>query len=252
MHNTIRNFRDLGGIKVAEGTVKVHKLLRGGPLSDLDQETIDTLKDEYQLKTVIDLRSDVEIESKPNMVIEGVEDIQLDIMTQAQQNADPKTMATKYRKEVSTEHMRGLNRIFVESPYARDKYRKFFQYLLANTEGSLYFHCSAGKDRTGFAAAQILKVLGASDEAIFKDYLQTNTLTADLVEKDLKGFKEKENLSDEQVDNIRGYMIVDQSYLQEAWDAIVEIYGDFDTYIKEGLLLSEADVETLKSIYIEK
>ncbi|WP_323611556.1 tyrosine-protein phosphatase [Erysipelothrix enhydrae] len=251
MHHKIRNFRDLGGIPVKGGHVKYHKLLRGGPLYDLDETTIAHLINEYHLKTVIDLRSDREIEEKPNMVIDGVEDVHLDIMTKAQQNADPEKMALKYRREISTEHMKGLNRLFVESHYARDEYRTFFKYLLNNKEGSLYFHCTAGKDRTGFAAAQILKILGASDEEILADYLETNTMTHELVEKELAGFKVKENLTDDQVDNIRGYMTVDTSYLKEAWDAIKEIYGDFETYVSKGLLLSDEDVETLKQIYIE-
>ncbi|MBK2403039.1 tyrosine-protein phosphatase [Erysipelothrix sp. strain 2 (EsS2-6-Brazil)] len=251
MHYKIRNFRDLGGIPVKEGHVKHHKLLRGGPLYDLDDETVSSLLNEYHLKMVIDLRSDREIEEKPNKVIEGVEAIHLDIMTKAQQNADPEKMALKYRREISTEHMKGLNRLFVESHDARDEYRIFFKYLLKNKEGALYFHCTAGKDRTGFAAAQILKILGASDEAILADYLETNTMTHELVEKELAGFKVKENLTDDQVNNIRGYMTVDTSYLKEAWDAIEEIYGDFETYVSEGLLLSEEDVETLKKIYIE-
>ncbi|AZK43446.1 tyrosine-protein phosphatase [Erysipelothrix piscisicarius] len=251
MHHKIRNFRDLGGIPVKGGHVKHHKLLRGGPLYDLDDETVSSLLNEYHLKMVIDVRSDREIEEKPNKVIEDVEAIHLDIMTKAQQNADPEKMALKYRREISTEHMKGLNRLFVESHDARDEYRTFFKYLLKNKEGALYFHCTAGKDRTGFAAAQILKILGASDEAILADYLETNTMTHELVEKELAGFKVKENLTDDQVNNIRGYMTVDTSYLKEAWDAIEDIYGDFETYVSEGLLLSEEDVETLKKIYIE-
>ena len=46
----------------------------------------------------------------------------------------------------------------------------------------LYFHCSAGKDRTGVAAAIILSILGASDEAIIDNFMLTNTYLAQIIE----------------------------------------------------------------------
>ena len=44
------------------------------------------------------------------------------------------------------------------------------------------FHCTAGKDRAGFAAAMTLRALGASHETVLRDYLATNTCTAGLLD----------------------------------------------------------------------
>ena len=46
----------------------------------------------------------------------------------------------------------------------------------------LYFHCSAGKDRTGVAAALILTLLGVPDDAIMEEFLLTNAYRAELIE----------------------------------------------------------------------
>ncbi len=57
-------------------------------------------------------------------------------------------------------------------------YRQFFKELL-NAEGRpLLFNCTAGKDRTGFAAALILQILGVPDETIREDYLLTGDFAA--------------------------------------------------------------------------
>ena len=42
-------------------------------------------------------------------------------------------------------------------------------------QGATIVHCTAGKDRTGFACALILHALGVADEVIAEDYLLTNT-----------------------------------------------------------------------------
>ncbi|MEG0327071.1 MAG: tyrosine-protein phosphatase [Erysipelothrix sp.] len=250
MVESIRNFRDMGDIKVSGGTIKSHKLLRGGVLDNLSSSTLEKLLGEYRLQTVVDLRTDEEIKKTPDDTIPGVESIHIDIMSKARENADPNEMMKGFKREVSQEHMRGLNRMFIMSDDCRDEYRKFFDVILEEREGSLYYHCTAGKDRTGFAAVQILKILGASDEVIYDDYLLTNTLTHEYVENRLKEIQIIENLTDAQISNIRGYMIVDQAYLDEAFLAIDERYGSFDNYISEGLGLSKEDIEKLHNLYV--
>ena len=64
--------------------------------------------------------------------------------------------------------MRGVYRHFVEEEYSRQAYRRFFEILLANEApgASVLFHCTAGKDRTGFGAALILAGLEVDRQTI--------------------------------------------------------------------------------------
>ena len=55
----------------------------------------------------------------------------------------------------------------------RPRFAEFFDLLLASPEPTV-FHCTAGKDRTGVAAALLLHALGATREEILRDYLLTN------------------------------------------------------------------------------
>ena len=60
------------------------------------------------------------------------------------------------------------------------RFQEFFGHLLAAQEPTV-FHCTAGKDRTGFAAALVLHALGASEEEVMFDYLLTNERLAPTV-----------------------------------------------------------------------
>ena len=76
---------------------------------------------------------------------------------------------------LSTDHavevMRDSYRSYVQQNTPR--FRTLFAHLLED-RAPLVIHCTAGKDRTGFACALILHTLGVSDEVISEDYLLTN------------------------------------------------------------------------------
>ena len=54
-----------------------------------------------------------------------------------------------------------------------DRFAELFDHLL-QTETPVVFHCTAGKDRTGVAAALILLALGVPRNTVLQDYLLTN------------------------------------------------------------------------------
>ena len=76
---------------------------------------------------------------------------------------------------LSTDHavevMRDSYRSYVQQNTPR--FRALFAHLLED-RAPLVIHCTAGKDRTGFACALILHALGVPDEVIAEDYLLTN------------------------------------------------------------------------------
>src|SRR5699024_6609729 len=77
---SIRNFRDLGNIKGRFGKVKPRKLLRGGPLYDINQEDLINLTNDHNLKTVVDFRNQHERNFEPNVFLEGVKTLNLLVM----------------------------------------------------------------------------------------------------------------------------------------------------------------------------
>jgi protein-tyrosine phosphatase len=111
------------------------------------------------------------------------------------------------------------------------------------------WHCSAGKDRTGFAAAILLRILGVSPDIVMSDYMESNAHA-------LKGRKINMRLlrlfkGDEAADKLTVMLGVEETWLNAAFDEIDRQWGDFDNYVATGLQLSPSDIEQLRSTLLE-
>ena len=111
-------------------------------------------------------------------------------------------------------------------------------------------HCSAGKDRAGFASAAILSVLGVPYETVMSDFLLTNHYTARATERRLLMI-ELFSLFRADADALRPLFGVEPIYLETAFEAIRNKYGDFDSYRREALGLDDAEVEAFRALALE-
>ena len=158
-----RNFRELGGYETNSGKkIKMHKLLRTGNLADLSPFDKQFLTD-YGVKYDVDFRSKEEVERQPDRVPDGVEYIYDPVFSEDLTNSsksinDLNTQASD-DADFGFNHMHYAYEDMIESESAQKAYRKFFDVLLKNdVEGeSVIFHCTAGKDRTGFGALQSVR-----------------------------------------------------------------------------------------------
>lgn len=249
---TIRNFRDIGGIETKYGKIKKNRLLRGTPLNHISEADQHYLLDDLKLRQIIDFRSDRECEHEPDIMLKGVHYTQLDIMEGIKQvSADPAKMLEQVKNQDSVQYMNGLYETFVSSKECAKKFREFIDIAICNQEGSLYFHCTAGKDRTGFGAAMLLKLLGASDQQVLEDYLLTNVLLTGYNDHLTKKILDTYNLPSFYAANIESMLGVKKEYLETSLQTIHEHYGDMQTYRKEGLQISDEDIDKLKVNYLE-
>ena len=99
---------------------------------------------------------------------------------------------------------------------------------VANTDGAVLYHCSAGKDRTGWMTAVLLTVLGVSRTDVNADYMLSNQY--------LTGPRTGSAFIDG----------VEQSWLDTSFATVDRVYGNFDNYVRDGLQLSEDDVAQLR------
>src|ERR1700730_10664933 len=120
------------------------------------------------------------------------------------------------------------------------RYRALFAHLLED-RAPLVIHCTAGKDRTGFACALILHALGVSDDVIAEDYLLTNRF-----------YQRDPASSSELPDDVKEVLgSVEESFLAAAFEVIAEEYGDFEAYFNDGLNLGARERLQLKARYLE-
>ena len=169
------NLRDLGGYATADGRRRVRfgQVFRSASLAGLTDADLDTLA-ALGLRTVCDLRGARERERAPSRLPPAIEVVPLAI----EPTVGASLRDILARGEATGEGVHTLLRRAYEA-YATThlpRYRALLDLLLDERHLPLLFHCSAGKDRTGFGAALLLTALGVPRETAVEDYLATNRL----------------------------------------------------------------------------
>ncbi len=165
------NFRDMGGYAARDGRrVKWRRLYRSGTMSRLTPADYEHLA-ERGIRTVIDFRTAAEQMHEPN--------------DWAMQNAGTywsrqhnETFGKLYEMvERGIGSAEEAHQLMVDGfrhlPFQQaEAYAEMFR-RLASGEVPLVFHCTAGKDRTGGAAALVLAALGVPRDTVAADFTMT-------------------------------------------------------------------------------
>lgn len=133
-------------------------------------------------------------------------------------------------------HMKDTYRGFVRT--SAHRFAEFFNHLL-ESDSPTVFHCTAGKDRTGFAAALVLHALGATHEEVMQDYLLTNER--------LKPPSSFWSALDPRAAKV--LWGVQPGFLEAAFEAIDQDYGGLEAFLREGLRLGPQERARLNALY---
>ena len=223
------NARDLGGLPTMDGrTIRPGLLLRSGELAGITEPDAQALT-EYPLRTVVDFRTDLEREQKPDRVLPGVQYVHCPIVQQAaagltrEEHADPYAAVVAHAKAMAGRErafMCELYRSLVTQAFSIAHYRQFFALLLAQTDGALLYHCTAGKDRVGVGTMLLLTAV--------VDY----------------------DLSEAEREVIRTFDRADAAFLTAARDAVAERYGSVDAFLTQALGVGAAERAALRARYL--
>ncbi|UQS82534.1 tyrosine-protein phosphatase [Bombilactobacillus folatiphilus] len=241
------NFRDIGGINVANGTLKAGIFLRSGQLVDLNDATVDFLTDTCQLQTIYDFRSTKETTEMPDTTVPNTQWKHLDILADATANYASMNKMVENSGNAH-QHMLETYEQLIVSSSAQTGYQTFMNDLIQEPK-TILFHCFAGKDRTGFAAALILKVAGASDETIMDDYLLTNKLRQQANQEMLETYRDQ--ITEQQAKEMMVALQVAPEYLLRAKETIQQEFGTFDNYLHQGLHLVNDYTEQFRKLYVK-
>jgi len=132
-------------------------------------------------------------------------------------------------------------------------YRAMLRRIIAD-QTPLVFHCAAGKDRTGVAAALILSLLGVSDELIVEDYLLTQQAMQHLVENWVAGgATDSEEYDDFQrylskypKETIQPIFDADEAYIRTLLDYVNTRYQGFENYALKTMGLQSSEIDSLQ------
>lgn len=247
------NFRDLGGYKTTDNhSVKWGKLYRSGTFSNTSRADLVAIQ-KLNLSTLIDFRSAVEKQEEPNVLPDPVEFRVVEIPTLDDGN---KAMVGDVMQRIESGNFDGFdpNQFMLEAniQFASKFTPQFTEFIhtIVDAKGSpVAWHCSAGKDRTGFSSAILLRILGVPQSTVIADYMLSKKYA-------LAGRKNEIRMlrlfkGDEAADKLTIIMGVEESWLQAAFDEIDRQWGNFDNYVHSGLQLSAEDITQLKRTLLE-
>lgn len=229
------NFRDLGGILMKDGRrVQWGKLFRADELTNLTASDIKYLEG-ISIKSVIDFRAENEIKRAPDKLPPTAEYTYP--LTIAPGAMSPDRGHTDEGKASFAAQMRQMNESYVTDPACIRAYRIMFAIIQNSLSAPLVFHCSAGKDRTGMAAALILFALGASEESVMADYMLSKFNIAD-----------KYKLFVEKYPRTEPIFTVKRSYLMSGIEKMKQEYGSVMNFLTKVL---KVDVVKMRQLYLE-
>jgi protein-tyrosine phosphatase len=231
------NFRDLGGYPGRDGRpVRWRRLFRSdhlGGLTEADQAMLA----ELGLARSFDFRGNAERAATP-YELAGVVQHSLAIEpTVVQLMQDVQAAGRRLTPQVVVELMQDLYRSLVNDQAGR--YAELFDHLL-EADAPVLFHCTAGKDRTGVAAALILLALGVSRDHVMQDYLLTNELYK----------RTAQPHSETPAEALAVLWQVQEGFLDAALQAVECDHGSVERYLSKRLGLSPASLRALEGRYL--
>lgn len=274
------NARDLGGYRTADGrTVRAGAALRADALNRLTDEDLAALA-AHGLRQIVDLRSLDEVrEAGPDRVA-GLPTAEI---SAAELSATPVTVERTAPDGITLHHlplfaadfdiyvalrnaladrdaakqrallgggkaeamMTGLYRWFVTDEVARERFGTVVR-LMAGPGGTpLLFHCSAGKDRTGWTAAIVLTALGVDRDTVYEDYLLTNERSAAIIEHVVDSFGTRGLMQEPAL--LLPVFRADRRYLDAAFDEVATGWPTFEDFWRDGLGLDGAVLDGLRA-----
>ncbi|CAB4749372.1 MAG: protein-tyrosine-phosphatase [Actinobacteria bacterium] len=239
----IINLRDVGGYATTAGEmVATGVLYRSGRLSFEGQAGVDGLA-ELRLSAVFDLRSAAECASLPDRLPAGVDLVHLDVLADAVTSLaahladmfeDPVAAEELLQSGKIREHYLGTYKNLITSEAACSAYREMFLQI-ANLDGPALFHCTAGKDRTGWAAASLLSLLGVSEQVVLEDYL----LSSEPVLASFQPYLDQFAAVGGNPELLKPAFSVEPDYLATSLSEVQAQFGSIEGYFRTGLGLSD-------------
>ena len=240
------NTRDLGDylsiVNINNKRIRTGKLFRSDKLSKISNDDIVKIK-ELNIRYIIDFRSETERNHSPNIIIDGITYINLSIDANKDISGIKDVVNGVSNKPIK-QFLIDINKDFILKYHSI--FLKFIKIILEKKEPIL-FHCTAGKDRTGFASALILYLLDFSIDNIYDEYLYTNECIKNGMDDILIYISSLLNVSDDKARILMPLLGVERDFLDSAFSTAIKEHGSFENFIYNKLGVTRDMKEELKN-----
>jgi protein-tyrosine phosphatase len=252
---SVPNLREVGGFRTSDGAVMARGLLyRSNQLHGITPEDMERIL-ALGLARDFDLRTADEREARPDEVPEGTEYVWLNVLEDAEEAnpavlerlmSNPGEANTALGGGQAEQGFVDSYRQFVSLPSARREFGALFEALADRAQLPALFHCTTGKERTGWASAALLTLFDVPYDVVMEDYLRSNDYIIpayqDVIDAFVAGGGEAEIPL--------AILGVKREYLEAAFDEMETTYGTIENYFSEGLGIDAAGQEALRAIYL--
>lgn len=235
-------YKDFGGIKTKDNkTIKKNMIIKSSYFYDLTPEEIELIKS-FNLKEVIDLRTNMEIEEKPDYVLNDVKYLRCPLFKEANAGVTHEIASDMLSVLFNMPSLAKIYQGMVSNEDSIEMIKKVMNEIVLGDNYPVLFHCTAGKDRTGIIAFLTLYLLNVDYETIIEDYLEINEKNKDLAEQFYAYAKTKTD-DDSKALKAKLLYLVDRTYIEAALEKINELYGSLDNFIENKLEIDKMEIE---------
>lgn len=241
---SVRNFRPLGGQTTVDGQrVRTGLVYRSAHLAEASDADLDTLVD-LGIRTVFDFRNRGDLAAEgPNRLPDGVEQISLPMVDPANPSGLRENFSAFSAEELEERFGNGKAFQWMKEASARSvsdsvrssQFGEFVRGVLTPGAAPLLFNCSAGKDRTGWAASLLLLAVGVPEQQVVDHYLETN----------------QHVVPGRYGDLMMPLAIVHEDYFAGQMRVLADTWGSFDQYWVDGLGLDGGHRQALRELLLD-
>jgi protein-tyrosine phosphatase len=202
------------------------------------------------------LRTVEEREAKPDVLPPGVKNVWLNVLADTKgvspaevekMLSDPKKANAALGNGKANAAFVALYREFITLPSANAAFRKLFVEMSDKNQLPALYHCTTGKDRTGWVSAALLTLLGVPKATVYEDYLRSN----EYILPAYKNFIDHFVAAGGQASIPQDLLGVKSEYLDAAFDQVKAQYGSIENYFDKGLGIDRAGQQKLRHRFLQ-
>ena len=247
----IRNFRDVSGYKNKYGeTMKPNKIFRGASLDAISLDDAKYMEDQLGIRYILDYRDEQEAMLAKDIDFPNAQYERISALTIKEHTDNGFDFGKMLEGKMTPDKLKFLIQYIREGyqtmAFDNPAYHRLFELLLRD-EGHIYFHCSAGKDRTGVSAFLIMIALGMSEEDAIEEYMLSNEYLHDFIE----DFYKQHHIPKIFRKYCDPLLLVEKENIMLTIQSIKERYTSYDEFLEKEYDLDEKKRELLRRIYCE-